>query len=181
LVRFDVTEISPLDDVPAAVEVAQDGGAERDLLDGAAHRSWSGRRLRRSGSLLPGRRLMSSRPGGERVPKDGQPLRKDAVVDPPAPLFAPEQAGLVQDLEMVADRGLGQPERLGEVAHARFPVGTGRDQADDSQAGRIGQNAQRRGELARLVPRERRLEHRRAAFLDDPDELHANILTAIDP
>jgi len=39
-----------------------------------------------------------------------------------------QQSDLVQHLEVMADRRLGQVERVGQVAHARLAAGVGGDQ-----------------------------------------------------
>ena len=62
----------------------------------------------------------------------------DAVVGPAAALFTLDESGFAEDLEVVADGRLGEPERLGQVADARLVVGLGLDQAEQPQARWVG-------------------------------------------
>jgi len=63
---------------------------------------------------------------------------------------------------VVADRGLAEPERFGEMADARLAAGLRLDQAQEPQARRIGDRLQRPRELGRVFLGERLLEERRA-------------------
>jgi hypothetical protein len=72
----------------------------------------------------------------------GHPLqrgRHEAVVDPgPAPL-AVDEPGLAQHFQVVADGGLGQVERAGEVAHADLTPGPGADQGHQPEPDRVAE------------------------------------------
>jgi hypothetical protein len=57
-------------------------------------------------------------------------LFADAEVGPAAALFAFDETCLEEHLEVVADGGLAEGERLGEVADAGFMIGLGLDQAE---------------------------------------------------
>jgi len=76
----------------------------------------SGRGPRRTagGASAGGRR------GRDQGADAGERLGPDPVVDPDAALVAVKQPGLMQDLQVVADRGLGQVEGVIKVADARL-------------------------------------------------------------
>ena len=86
----------------------------------------------------------------------------------------------MEQLEVMAHRGLGKTDGVRQVAHARFAVGLGGDHTHEPQARRVGQYAQHRSQRLGLGLRERRVQHGLAAILDLRDELHLVILTAID-
>ena len=83
----------------------------------------------------------------------GERVAADAVVDPDAALLAVEQAGLVQHLEVVADRRLGQVEGVVEVADARLAAVVGGDQREQPQPDRVGERLEQRRDRARPAPR----------------------------
>ena len=109
---------------------------------------------RASGVTRPRRR--AARPG-RRGP------RAHAVVDPDAALAPVEQADLVQHLEVVADRRLGEVEGVVEVADAGLLVGVRRDQGEQPQPHRVGQRLEQRRDPLGLVGAERLLGQRGAA------------------
>src|SRR4051812_19369842 len=81
--------------------------------------------------------------------------RKSVVREAPAPL-ALEQPGIVEQLEVVRDGGLLEPERLGEVAHAdRLAAGPRKD-VEDLDAVAVGERLEERLELDCLRVREGR-------------------------
>ena len=86
----------------------------------------------------------------------------------------------MEQLEVMAHRGLGKFDGVRQVAHARLRVGLGGDHTHELQAGRVGKHAQHRSQRLGLGPREGRVEHGLTAILDLRDELHLVILTAID-
>src|SRR5205809_6634229 len=63
-------------------------------------------------------RAPSGGPVADQGGEAGQRLGPGTVIDPYATLLAVQQAALVQHLEVVADRGLGQVKRIVEVADA---------------------------------------------------------------
>ena len=85
------------------------------------------------------------------------------VVDPDAALLAVEQAGLVQHLEVVADRRLRQVERVLQVADAGLAVGVRGDQGQQPQPDRVGERLEQRRDPLGLVGVERLAGQRRAA------------------
>ena len=84
-----------------------------------------------------------------------------------------DETGLEQDFEVMAHRRLGQAERLGQVADARFGRGLCLDQAEQAKPRRISEDLQRRREPLRLVGIDRLLEQRRARGRDRGDLLHS--------
>jgi hypothetical protein len=70
------------------------------------------------------------------------------VVDPGRAAFAGHQARLAQHLQVVADRGLGQREGTGQVAHTRLAALVRGDQRQQPQPHGIPQGLERRGQLA---------------------------------
>jgi arsenate reductase (thioredoxin) len=81
---------------------------------------------------------------------------------------------------VVADGGLTEAERLGQVADASLVAGLRLDEAQEPQAGGIGDGLEDRGELLGVLPVERLLQERGARSGDGRDRLHALILTDID-
>jgi len=61
----------------------------------------------------------------------------DAVVGPAAALLAGDEPGVDELFEVVGDRGLGQADRVGQVADAGFAVGVCGDQGQQSDPGRV--------------------------------------------
>ena len=73
---------------------------------------------------------------------------------------------------MMADRPLGEPERLDQMADACLAVRLSLDEAEQPQPRRLGEHLQDAGELVRLLPCERPLEERRAGGGDRGDGFH---------
>ena len=73
------------------------------------------------------------------------------VVDPHAALLAVQQPGLVQHLEVVADRGLGEVEGRQQVAHAGLAALVGQHQRHQPQAHRVGERLEQRHDLGGLL------------------------------
>ena len=82
----------------------------------------------------------------EQVAQRPQLAGNDAEEGPAAALFAFDQTGLEQHLEVVGDGRLAEAERLGEVADAGFVVGLRLNQAEEAQTRRVGQHFQSTGE-----------------------------------
>lgn len=61
----------------------------------------------------------------------------------------------MQNLEVVAHRGLRQAKRAGQVAHARFLVWARRDEAEELKPGGVGEDLHGLGQLLRSGPAER--------------------------
>jgi len=116
----------------------------------------------------------------------GQLFGPGPVVDPDAALLAVQQPGLVQDLQVMADRRLGQVERVVEVADAGLAAGVGGHQGHQPQPYRLGERLQQRGNLLGLglgqrPGRQRRAAHRRVSGIQHHQRLrHTSILTDID-
>jgi arsenate reductase (thioredoxin) len=81
---------------------------------------------------------------------------------------------------VVADGGLTEPERLGQMTHACFVAGLSLNQAQKPQARRFAEDAERGTELVGVCLAERAVEERRAVRRNRRDRLHAWILTRID-
>ena len=73
---------------------------------------------------------------------------------------------------MVADGGLAEAERLGQVADAGFAPRLRLDQAEQPKTRRVGDHLQRRAELLGVLRGERLLQQRRAGGGDRRDRLH---------
>ena len=95
---------------------------------------------RRAGAMGGGHAGDAAEQGAE----VGQRLGADPVVDPDAALAAVEQADLVEHLEVVADRRLGEVEGVVEVAHAGLAVGVRGDQGQQPQPHRVGERLEQR-------------------------------------
>lgn len=95
------------------------------------------------GSCGPGRATVSRTVGGSgRRPAQGvgqgvQRGLRDPVVRPLPALLAGDQPGFDQLLEVVGHRRLGQPDRVGQIAHARLGVGVRGDQRQQAYPGRV--------------------------------------------
>jgi len=113
----------------------------------------------------------------------GQRAGSGAVVDPDAALVAIQQPGIVQDLQVVADRRLGQVERLVEVTDAGLAAGMRGHQGHQPQPHRVGERLQQRGDLLGLrlgqrLNRQRRAAGRRVGGIQHGQQLrHTSILT----
>ena len=86
-------------------------------------------------------------PGASESRSAGDRRGDRPVPDPSPPLLASEQARVVQDGEVVADRRLGAVQRPDELAGARLTL-TGRDHAQEAEPHRVREDLERRGELA---------------------------------
>jgi hypothetical protein len=73
-------------------------------------------------------------------------VRDEAVVGPLAALLAGEDAGIDEHLQVVGDSGLGQADRLDEVANAGLLIIVSGDQGDQPEPGRVGDGFERGGE-----------------------------------
>jgi hypothetical protein len=132
---------------------------------------YAGAGLAEDGRSGRGRRAGDGDEVGQRLQGAGH----DPVVDPYTAALAGQQARLVEHLEVVADGGLGEPERLGQVADAGLGALAGLDQAEQPQPGRVGERLEHAGELLGAIGRQRRLGKRLAAG----KLVHALILTDI--
>lgn len=111
--------------------------------------------------VLPGEFLGGGLDGGGVEP----------VVDVAAVPGAVDQQGSPQDLQVVADQGLRQAGRLGELLDAGLLVGSGAQRGEQAQASGIGEGLEPggqvlpvlrgRGALEVLLGRRRRGGHRR--------------------
>jgi catechol 2,3-dioxygenase-like lactoylglutathione lyase family enzyme len=82
---------------------------------------------------------------------------------------------------MVADRGLSQPQRPGQVAHAGLGAGPGRDQAEELKPGGIRQDLDRLCQAFRVSPGKGSVEQPGAATRRKGlDRIHGDILTSVD-
>src|SRR5713226_5453810 len=106
-------------------------GCQYGLQSGAADRAASG----------------ALGPRSEQVLNRHEGFRHDTVVDPATSAFMGQEAGIFQHLEVMAHGRLAQPQWLGKMAHTRFTLRLGLDQAEQSDAGRIGHSLERRGQL----------------------------------
>lgn len=86
----------------------------------------------------------------------------------------------MQDLQVMAHRGLGEADGLREVAAARLGAGAGGDQAQQAEPGRVGERLEGGREDLGAILGQRSGEERRAARVDLGDELHLYILTDVD-
>ena len=82
------------------------------------------------------------RPLGEKRAQASERLGDDAKVRPPTPLLTLEETRLCEDLQVVTHGRLAQPQRLCEVAHARFSSRLRLDQAEQPEARGIGKDAE---------------------------------------
>jgi hypothetical protein len=99
----------------------------------------------------------------ERVRERVERPRDDRVVRPGSALLAVQDACVDEHFQMVRDRRLAEPERLGEVADARLATGVRRDHRDEPQSRRIGDRLERPRELLGILGIERFTEQRRTA------------------
>jgi hypothetical protein len=87
---------------------------------------------------------------------------------------------------VVADRRLGQAQRLGQVADAGLAAGVGGDQGEQAQPGGVGEGLERAGEVGGLLggqclPDDRRAAGRRGADVEAHPASMASTLTLVDP
>jgi hypothetical protein len=116
----------------------------------------------------------------EDLAKRVQRTWNDPKERPAAALLALDQACGLKDLQVMADRGLAETQRLGEVTDTGFAARLRLDQAEQAEARRIGQHLERCGQLLGLLGLDRLLKKRRAGGRDPRDRLHERILTEID-
>src|SRR5699024_12403840 len=81
--------------------------------------------------------LCSSNPTGlgqvEQIAQLGEGLGQDAVVGPPAALFAGDQAGVDEVFHVVTHSGLGDAELFGQVTSADFSASLGIEMRQHTQ------------------------------------------------
>ena len=95
-------------------------------------------------------------------------------------LLTPEQAGLVQHFQMVADRGLRERQRFDQIADTSLAAGTAREEAEQPKPGRIGNGPKRGREEFGLGLRQRTaLREGWTAFERGNGDLHTGILTHV--
>jgi hypothetical protein len=119
----------------------------------------------------------------ERGPHLGDARRHDRPPDPAPALLARDQAGVGEDLGVVADRGLAASERLQQLARAHFAGG--RDEAQQPESHRVRERGEDTRELGGLAVTQGRLEQRGTASVggdagtrhEQPPEV---VLTSID-
>jgi hypothetical protein len=111
--------------------------------------------------------------GSEDAGQGVQGAGGERVVGPHAALVPGEDACVDEHLEVVRDRRLGQPERLGQLAHARFTVLVRGDHRDQPEPGRIGQRLEQLGQVRRLVRRNRLFQQRSAGRAHAPGRLNS--------
>jgi hypothetical protein len=78
-------------------------------------------------------------------------FRDDAVPDPQGAFVAGDEAGVDEDLHVVADGGLGAAGGFDEVACAHLAVGRRGDARQHAQPGGVGQGGERPGECLGLI------------------------------
>jgi hypothetical protein len=66
-------------------------------------------------------------------------FRDDAVPDPQGAFLAGDEAGVDEDLHVVADGGLGAAGGFYEVAGTHFAIGRGCDVREHAEPGRVGE------------------------------------------
>ena len=81
---------------------------------------------------------------------DGEGSGHNGVVGPLSSLFAGQKPGFDQDLHVVRDRPLAEPDGVDELADAGFAVLVGGDDRQQAQPGRVGQGLQCASELVGL-------------------------------
>ena len=112
----------------------------RPRLKRPRHKGLAVTEIREPGPTRPRSRC---RAADERA-EAGQRVEPGTVIDRDAALVAVQQPGLVQDLQVMADRGLGQVERLVEVTDARLAAGMGGHRGHQPQPNRVGECLQQR-------------------------------------
>ena len=99
-------------------------------------------------------------------------FRSDAEVGPASALLAFDEAGVEQDLEVMADGRLREPERNSEVADTGFAVWLRLDEAEQPQAGRLGEHLEQSREALRVGLADLVREERGAVRGDGGKRLH---------
>ena len=95
---------------------------------------------------------------GESAGDGGKGAVHEAVVGPLAALLAGDEAGVDELAHVVGDSGLGQPDRLDEVADAGAVVAGGRDEGEQLDARGVAESLEDAGQPA--LP---------SRSVDDPD------------
>jgi protein-tyrosine-phosphatase len=95
-------------------------------------------------------------------------------------LLAGNEPSIEKDFEVVADGRLGEAQRGSEMTDAGFVVGLGLQEAQEAQAGVVGEDLEDSGELACLFLAELAVKKRGARGCDGGDRSHGQILTAVD-
>src|SRR5450631_2214328 len=85
------------------------------------------------------------------VAQSGQGLFDDAVVRPLAALIAGDEPGIDELLHVVRDRGLGQPDGVGQVTNARFAVVVRGDEREQAHPRWIAEGLEHAGETGGIV------------------------------
>ena len=80
---------------------------------------------------------------GEEIAERGERVRDDTEVGPAASLFAFEQSGVDEDLQVMADGRLAEAERFLEAANARFAIRLSLDEAEQPQPRGVGDHLER--------------------------------------
>ena len=123
-------------------------------------------------TIYPRRRRLASSSKVLLRPNRGDGRNVHPVVHPLATALPFEETGIVEHLEMVADRGLGHTDRVDQFAGADFAARG--DQGEQAETGRIGQRLEAAGEVVGIGGGEAFFEDRGAA------DGHEYILTEID-
>lgn len=103
----------------------------------------------------------------------------EAVVGPFAALFAGDESGFGEDLEVVGDGGLAEAYGFGEVADAGFLAGLGGNDGDEPDAGGVAEGTKDGGRPFGGLGVERAGSDGRAANgrgFDDAQGLHGSRL-----
>lgn len=137
----------------------------------------------------PGARISRRRSDFGRCPRSGpqgfhqslDPAGNRPVPDPRSPALLVYQPRFVENLKVVADRGLGASHRLDQRAGADLP-GLGGDEGEQPEPGRVGKGSEGAGKVDGLLFAHRRRQGRSAAVgvLDQIKfSFHDSILTDI--
>src|SRR5712692_1408552 len=142
---------SPWSRASKAYSSSGGGGIRGNLLSQQADRSW-GPDLARPGArsrtrCCLGPETLHRRQGS---PQRLQPARNHPVPDPCPPLLAVDQASLVENPQMVADRRLRPAQRFDEGAGAHLPFRLGRDETEETEAGWVGLGGEAPGQLGSI-------------------------------
>jgi arsenate reductase (thioredoxin) len=124
------------------------------------------------GLILPVNPWGEWSPLAENAADGCQRLGPDAEVGPVAALLAFDEAGLEEDLEVMANGRLGEPKWSGEVADARFAVRLRLDEAEQAKASWLGEDLEQGCEALRIRLSDLVLEERRAAGGDRGERFH---------
>jgi len=89
--------------------------------------------------------------GSDEGAEAGESAGPGPVPDPHPALVAVEEPSVVQDFEVMADGGLGQIERGGEVANAGLAARAGSDQRHQPEPYGVGERFEQRDDLLGLL------------------------------